>query len=57
MYTYVRNVFDSLRTTLKGMQITFRNLRRPVRRRAGKDDDELVAPVAGHEVPWPVNRT
>ncbi len=29
MLTYVRNVVDTLRTTVKGMQITLRNLRRP----------------------------
>jgi NADH-quinone oxidoreductase subunit I len=29
MLTYVRNIVDSVKTTVKGMQITFRNLRRP----------------------------
>jgi NADH-quinone oxidoreductase subunit I len=29
MLTYVRNVVDSLRTTVKGMQVTLKNLRRP----------------------------
>src|SRR5262245_4787997 len=29
MLTYVKNVVDTLRTTMKGMQITFKNLRRP----------------------------
>ena len=29
MMTYIRNIADSMRTTLKGMQVTLRNLRRP----------------------------
>ena len=29
MITYVRNIVDSLRTTVKGMQVTWKNLRRP----------------------------
>jgi NADH-quinone oxidoreductase subunit I len=29
MLTYVRNIVDTVKTTVKGMQITFRNLRRP----------------------------
>jgi len=29
MITYVRNIVDSVRTTVKGMQVTWRNLRRP----------------------------
>jgi NADH-quinone oxidoreductase subunit I len=29
MITYVRNIVDTLKTTVKGMQVTFRNLRRP----------------------------
>ncbi len=29
MFTYMRNVVDSLRTTVKGMQVTWKNLRRP----------------------------
>jgi NADH-quinone oxidoreductase subunit I len=29
MLTYVKNIVDTLRTTVKGMQVTFKNLRRP----------------------------
>ncbi len=29
MLSYMRNIVDSVKTTVKGMQITFRNLRRP----------------------------
>ena len=29
MLTYFKNIVDSLRTTVKGMQVTFKNLRRP----------------------------
>ena len=29
MLSYVRNIVDTVKTTVKGMQVTFRNLRRP----------------------------